>query len=80
MGMFDSLYVPCGNCGKSVEFQSKAGECICATYTIFDCPPAIAGDLIGQSRGCKCGAIIQVLGSVSLRYETRDAPQSRESP
>lgn len=73
MGLFDSLYVPCGNCGKPVEFQSKAGECTMAKYDIYDCPPAIAGDLIGQACGCTCGAIIQLQGSVSLRYETRAA-------
>lgn len=92
MGMFDSLYVPCGNCGTSVKFESKAGECTLAKYDIYDCPPAVAGDLIGQSCGCKCGAIIQLRGAVTLTHETlaatgvarameyRDAGSATESP
>lgn len=70
MGMFDSMYVKC-KCGREVEFQSKAGDCGLHKYTIDDCPAAIAGDLIGQSCGCKCGKIVQLRGHVTLLAEFR---------
>lgn len=68
MGMFDSLYVNCP-CGKKVEFQSKAGDCHCDNFTLFDCPPAIAGDLIGQSEHCECGRTVTLRGKVLMEAE-----------
>jgi hypothetical protein len=66
MGMFDSLYVGCP-CGESVEFQSKAGDCHCDNFTLADCPPAIAADLIGETRKCRsCGKEMRLRGSVTL--------------
>jgi hypothetical protein len=65
VGMFDSVYVRC-NCGKDVEFQSKAGPCICAPFTLEDCPPAVGGDIIGQSQQCKCGAVTKIHGQLML--------------
>jgi hypothetical protein len=44
MGMFDSLYVDCPNCGTTVEFQSKAGNCSCEDFNITNVPPEIALD------------------------------------
>ncbi len=66
MGMFDSLYVQCPSCHEPIEFQSKAGPCGCDNYTILDCPPAIAGDLIGDSEKCKCGHEVKLAGYVRL--------------
>lgn len=69
MGMFDSLYIECRNCQRQVEFQSKAGACVCADYSLEDCPPNVAGDLIGQSETCKCGSVITLRGAVVLLAE-----------
>ena len=52
MGCFDSLIVPCPGCGDSVEFQSKAGDCSLARYTVQDVPLKIAQDLDGEVRHC----------------------------
>jgi hypothetical protein len=68
MGMFDSLYVDC-SCGKKVEFQSKAGDCTLARYTISDCPDAIAGDLIDKTEWCNCGKSLTLRGAVVLLVE-----------
>jgi hypothetical protein len=65
MGMFDSLRVPCP-CGEEVEFQSKAGDCRCRDYNLYDCPPKIAADLIGESERCKCGRSVTIEGRVML--------------
>jgi hypothetical protein len=68
MGMFDSLYVDC-KCGEKVEFQSKRGDCALHEYSLQDCPPNIAGDLVGQSERCKCGCVITLRGAVVLLAE-----------
>jgi hypothetical protein len=68
MGMFDSLYVDC-TCGKQVEFQSKSGECSLARYTIHDCPPAVAGDLIDRVEQCACGKRLTLRGAVVILVE-----------
>jgi hypothetical protein len=65
VGMFDSLYVEC-RCGKRVEFQSKAGDCVLRDYTLEDVPHAVAGDLIGERQKCECGNTITLRGSVTL--------------
>ena len=81
MGMFDSLYVRCSRCGEDVEFQSKAGECYCNSYNVDNCPPAIAGDLIGKTRSCKCGNFITLRGHVFLSAEQSPSPDlKREQP
>jgi len=57
MGMFDSVYVKCKNCGEFVEFQSKAGDCNLDEYDISNCPPKIAGDIAGETQLCRnCGS------------------------
>lgn len=45
MGMFDSVFARCPNCGKQIEFQSKAGECDLSEYNIREVPVEIAADL-----------------------------------
>jgi hypothetical protein len=66
MGMFDSLFVPCRDCGEPVEFQSKAGDCRLAEYTIADVPDNVAASLIGEWAYCKCGTGVQIHGRVIL--------------
>lgn len=59
MGLFDSVYVDCPRCGNSIEFQSKAGECVMASYRPSAMPAVIAADLSGQSEWCAdCGASV----------------------
>jgi hypothetical protein len=70
VGIFDSLYVECP-CGEKVEFQSKASEDKwCRSFTLADCPPEIAGDLLGDSEKCKCGRVITIRGTVNIYAET----------
>jgi hypothetical protein len=63
--MFDSVLVRCRTCGEQVEFQSKAGECGLAEYSLDDCPPEIAADILGDSESCrKCGGTVTIRGKV----------------
>lgn len=61
MGMFDSLMVTCPYCGKMVEFQSKAGDCICAEYSATNVPDEIAVDVKDDVSCCeKCGRDVRL--------------------
>ena len=61
MGMFDRVWVECPKCGKGVEFQSKAGDCVLADYTLDNVPIIVGLDLIHEKEKCEnCGAIVIV--------------------
>jgi hypothetical protein len=55
MGMFDSVYFPCRTegCEGNIEVQSKAGECVLASYSPESVPIAIAVDIAGESAWCR---------------------------
>ena len=57
MGMFDSVYTRCPQCGKDeVEFQSKAGDCMLAHYTLYTVPAPILADIVSSIGHCHaCG-------------------------
>jgi len=52
MGMYDSVYVDCPNCGIELEFQSKTGECLLREYEISEVPTKIALELDGETITC----------------------------
>ena len=61
MGMFDRIYVSCKECGAKIEFQSKAGDCYLAEYSLLDAPANILGDLNGESESCEvCGTVNEI--------------------
>lgn len=63
MGLFDSLYVPCPNCGKPMEFQSKALEDpYMKCFSLEDCPPEILSDVMNDPRYHKtCGQWVALI-------------------
>jgi len=62
MGMFDRVWAKCPKCGEQVEFQSKAGKCILADYSLSSVPMGIAEDIDGDIECCpKCGASIKII-------------------
>jgi hypothetical protein len=56
MGCFDSIISRCPKCGKRIEFQSKAGDCMLRIYDPEDAPVEIVKDLMGSVEICDCGA------------------------
>ena len=60
MGMFDSVFVECPDCGAQVEFQSKAGVCELKRYHYKSVPGAIAEDIHGDVETCQCGAQVEI--------------------
>ena len=45
MGLYDSVVVPCSNCGKKWAVQSKGGPCDMAEYTLDNCPEDVLSDV-----------------------------------
>ncbi len=42
MGLFNSLYIKCPDCGNELEFQSKSGECAMSVYNDSNLSPTVA--------------------------------------
>ena len=55
MGCFDSVMVPCPECGELTEFQTKAGECLLTEYSFEDAPAALLVDVVNETHRCKNG-------------------------
>jgi predicted RNA-binding Zn-ribbon protein involved in translation (DUF1610 family) len=45
MGCYDTVLVPCPQCGEAYEAQSKGGECLLGLYTPDTAPPEVIHDL-----------------------------------
>ena len=50
MGMFDAVWVPCPNCGKPMEWQTKAGACNMDSYTLETAYPELLTDIMNDAR------------------------------
>jgi predicted RNA-binding Zn-ribbon protein involved in translation (DUF1610 family) len=73
MGLFDSVRVPCPNCGKLVEFQSKEGECYLNNYTLSDAPAEILCDIMNEPHYCQeCG---QWMALIDPKYPPGERPK-----
>ena len=69
MGMFDSLIVQCPECGKDIDFQSKAGDCVLEVYGLDNCPASILGDLANESETCECGRVVTMKVQIRATVE-----------
>ena len=69
MGMFDSVYVKCPACGEILEFQSKGGDCILATYGLEDAPADVMQDVNRHSpRECpNCDSWVAIVYGPRIR-------------
>lgn len=52
MGMFDRIWFTCPNCGKPIEEQSKAGECLLLDYNQTGVPLKIASAILNSEVHC----------------------------
>jgi len=53
MGCYDTVHALCRQCGGEMEIQSKAGDCMLQDFDLSDAPPAILGDLHGETLACR---------------------------
>lgn len=61
MGVFDTVIVPCPECGKKKEFQSKSRECFLQVVELDECPVDILADVNRHSPyTCDCGTVFKV--------------------
>ena len=72
MGMFDSVYMKCINCGHVIEFQSKTGLCILNSYNKSNVPTIVAiginGDII-RCKKCRKNIIVKVKPTHKLKLK-----------
>jgi hypothetical protein len=60
MGMYDIIMVPCPNCGKREEFQTKSGDCMLNIWSIEKAPEDALEDVNRHSPyECDCGTIFE---------------------
>jgi len=64
MGIFDSVYVTCPDCGKEHEIQSKAGDPYLNRFTLDTAPAVVLADINGAAVSCDCGETLTVFSSV----------------
>ena len=53
MGMFDSVFIDCPDCGEPVEFQSKSGDNTLEKYTLDNCPLVVLFGIIDDVEVCE---------------------------
>jgi hypothetical protein len=55
MGMYDTVYATCPNCMTTLEWQSKAGDCVLDSFNKASVPIKIAEAIQDQIANCACG-------------------------
>lgn len=61
MGMYDTVIVPCPECGENEYFQSKSGDCELSLFDLKDCPDDILSDVNRHSPYyCDCKTVFEV--------------------
>ena len=57
MGLYDTVHVPCPNCGTLSEFQSKSGDCTLSNYQLSNAPADVLVDINRHAPNTcdKCG-------------------------
>ena len=81
MGCFNTITIVCPRCGDVTEFQSKAGTCELATYSLEDAPlPELAElEVYAKNKAIVCGGCLGPLqikvwkiASISMLKENTD--------
>ena len=61
MGMFNTILVPCPNCGEEIEFQTKSGTRMLERYNISRVPEEEVRGILGRTTECiECGYTIEI--------------------
>ena len=53
MGVYNTILVPCPECGNEVEFQTKSGDCSLTTYSILCAPYEEVKGIMGRNNYCR---------------------------
>ena len=80
MGLFDSVTVPCPDCGTYNDFQSKGGDCMMDTYTLEDVPADVLLDVNRHPVSCRsCGTPYHVRAEITVKTEIIKGPLVHEN-
>lgn len=77
MGMFDTLYVECPECGREQGIQTKAGMCTLADYTVENAPNTVIADMDGEWFSCSCGFNRKMKTKVELGFEEHQGDETK---
>lgn len=59
MGVYDTIYFPCPNCGEEICAQSKSGPCVLDVFSADKVPLDVAQNANRHApfKCCKCGKL-----------------------
>jgi hypothetical protein len=84
MGVYDTVMVPCPDCGTENEFRSTSGDCILAIYELVNCPDDI---LIGVNRyapnccdDCEAVYYVDIPNRKAVLFVSKEPGPLPESP
>ena len=61
MGCYDTVLVPCPNCGKPYPAQSKSGECLLREFTLENAPEDVMENVNRHAPFlCDCGTSFMI--------------------
>lgn len=63
MGMYDTVYIKCPSCDKENECQTKSGDCILSSYSLYSAPMNVLAGVIGKDwcEHCKQPFIVELI-------------------
>ena len=65
MGLFDSVYIICPQCGRGHEVQSKVGDPCLRRFSLDNAPDVVKAAIDGAEVLCDCGCHFMVVTKVS---------------
>lgn len=78
MGIYDTVMVPCPNCGELTEAQSKSGDCLLRVFDFDNCPEDV---MLNVNRHApfecfSCKTIFEVQHSPELKVVETEVKES----
>ena len=55
MGMFDTVWLNCPNCGSHDEIQTKSGACLLNNFSLHEAPMDVLSGVLGTEHCPSCG-------------------------
>ena len=61
MGVYDTVFVPCPDCGEVYPAQSKSGDCLLQDFELNEAPHDVMADVNRHAPfTCECGCVFEV--------------------
>lgn len=69
MGCYNEVKVSCPDCGESLFFQSKYGDCSMKTYSINHVPADDLQGIMGDTVMCSCGCEVSIGDQEAIKID-----------